>query len=277
MAGNETTGDNPMTNKPTGNKGKSVKHIWRVIVVLTYSGKKRKVNDGEAGGRRPTKKASRKKKINFEDEVPYAVRKQFSDLFKFAITERFENDDDGFNAALAIEERFEQEVEMVQHELGLKIQSGEQVPVCNLRGVWNLYSPNYLNLREVGSRKTQLATEKHRHYRDWERGTFKIGNEYGEASTFGTDTLGLLHLDGFKNDWRIYLNVPQLATHEVRQCTATAVKPSLARREPSTSEVQVGMYFLGNGYMKIKVPSISLAGPEEWSRHVVLYGVREDV
>jgi hypothetical protein len=89
--------------------------------------------------------------------------------------------------------------------------------------------------------------------------------------------MGLLHLDGFENDWRIYLDVPQLAIHEVRQCTATAVKPSLACREPSTSEVQVGMYFLGDGYMKIKVPSISLAGPEGWNRHVVLYGVREDV
>jgi hypothetical protein len=126
MAGNEATGDNPTKNKPTGNKGKSVKEIWRVIVVLTYSGKKRRVNDGEAGGSsRPTKKVSRKKKFNFEDEVPYAVRKQFSDLFKFAITERLEKDDDSFNAALAIEERFEEEVEMIQHELGLKIQSGE--------------------------------------------------------------------------------------------------------------------------------------------------------
>jgi hypothetical protein len=183
--------------------------------------------------------------------------------------------DDGFDNAMAVEEQYEEKVETVQHELRLKLSNGEQVLAENLRGIWNIYSPRYLDLCEAKSRPSQWDTGLCRNYSNWQAGTLKIGDEYGDASIFGTDTVGLLHLDGFENDWRIYINTPQLATLETRQCTA--VKQASSGRGPRRAEVQIGVYFLGDGCLKIKVPSISLAGQEEWNRYVVLYGVHEQV
>jgi hypothetical protein len=181
--------------------------------------------------------------------------------------------DDGFDDAMAVEEQYEEKVETLQSELRLKLHSGEQVLIGNVRGVWNMYSPRYLDLREVNSRQKRWATGSSRNYNDWKTGTLKVGDEYGDASTFGTDTVGSLHLDGFENDWHVYMNIPQLATLETRMCTA--VKQASSGREPRGAEVHVGVCFLGDGCLKIKVPSISLAGQEEWNRYITLYGVLE--
>jgi hypothetical protein len=181
--------------------------------------------------------------------------------------------DGGFEDEMAIEEQFEEKVEKVRQELRVKLHNREQVPRGALAGVWNIHSPNYLDLREVNNRPKQWGTGVQRDYRNWGRGTLKIGDEYGNASTFGTDTVGVLHLDGLEPDWRIYLNNPQLATLEVRQCTT--VKQPLRGRAPMDAEVQVGVLFLGDGYLRIKIPSTSPAGPEEWNRYVILYAVRE--
>jgi hypothetical protein len=82
-----------------------------------------------------------------------------------------------------------------------------------------------------------------RDYQNWERGTLKIGDGFGNTSTFGTETADSLHLDGLEPDWRIYMHNPQLAMLEARQCTA--VKQSLGGRAPMDAEVQVDVLYVG--------------------------------
>jgi hypothetical protein len=148
-------------------------------------------------------------------------------------------------------------------------------------GNWTLYSPDYLNLCEVMDRPRTWKRGAARDYRKWSTGTLKIKNESADPSIISSSTVGVLNLDGFESDWRIFMDVPQLASleaqpcHVVRNMAARSDRLKPAEGQFGNKEARVGVFFFGDGCMKIKIPSVHLGGKEHAGRWVTLYGVRE--
>jgi hypothetical protein len=120
--------------------------------------------------------------------------------------------DDGFTAIMEGGEQYEELVEGIEHELRLKLQIGMQVPAGDIRGEWDIHSPNYLDLREVDRRPLSWAGEFY-DFRNFKRGKLSIGNVGGEGLVETLHVIGLLDLDGFEEVWRI---PPRLSSGEVR-------------------------------------------------------------
>jgi hypothetical protein len=93
---------------------------------------KRKATNPPVADAAPEKKESRRWKEDFADDIPYEFRKGLDKFFsQFIANDEDEDDeegayDDGFDAALAIEEEFEEKVEGVARLLGRVLQTGEQ-------------------------------------------------------------------------------------------------------------------------------------------------------
>jgi hypothetical protein len=65
------------------------------------------------------------------------------------------------------------------------------------------------------------------------------------------------------------LNLPKLASLELR--ALQGIRKNY--KGSGNAEVRLGIYFLGNGYLKMRIPGIYIAGKKEWRRHITLYGV----
>lgn len=78
--------------------------------------------------------------------------------------------DDGYDAALTVEERYEDEVESVQHDLAGQIsRDNVHVEVGNICGDWDLYSPAYLDLHDFGSRRLRDSGQLDVDFHDYQR------------------------------------------------------------------------------------------------------------
>ncbi|KAF2036552.1 hypothetical protein EK21DRAFT_105868 [Setomelanomma holmii] len=214
----------------------------------------------------------------FADDIPYFYRKGIQNMFKnfFPTLGNDDDDDDadddfdGFNAAMAIEETYEARVETLAHDVAINLQTCEPILVGDIHGKWNMYSPNYLDLREVAARFSKGAP---RHYRDWKTGTLEIGDEQGNPAILSSQVVGALRLDGLEHNWRVFMDVPEFVEMEGRACRT--VKKTFAGSQTMDSEITVGVYFFGEGLMKMKINGVSLGRREETNRWVTLYGVRE--
>tara|TARA_R110002003_G_scaffold357_6_gene19121 strand:+ start:907 stop:1521 length:615 start_codon:yes stop_codon:yes gene_type:complete len=180
------------------------------------------------------------------------------------------NDPDGFDAAMANEEEYAARVETLAHDVMTRLQLCEPILVGEVRGKWNIYSPNYLDMYEVADR----FSAELRHYGNWKTGTLEIGEEQRDPAIISKELVGVMKLDGFEYDWRIFMNVPEFVVEEARSCPA--IKETSMGRKMMKSEIKIGVYFYSNGLMKMKIPGISLGGNEEMGRWVTLYGVREE-
>jgi hypothetical protein len=173
-----------------------------------------------------------------------------------------------------IEREFEDRLEMAAHKLAISNAMGEQVPAENITGDWDIYGPDYLDLREVTLRESWKEGKRF-DFRHYKNGTLRIMELSDDALVSTMDATGALWLDGFEYDWHIPINVHQVASTEVR--AYQAIKRKKIGRDSGNSEVGVGFYFLGNGYLKLKIPSISLRNQEEWGRYTTLYGINRSI
>jgi hypothetical protein len=92
-----------------------------------------------------------------------------------------------------------------------------------------------------------------------------------DALVSNMDATGALWVDDFEYDLHIPINVHQIASTKVR--SYQAIKRRKYGRDSRNSKVGAGFYFLVNGYLKLKIPSISLRNQEEWGGYTTLYGL----
>jgi hypothetical protein len=59
-----------------------------------------------------------------------------------------------------------------------------------------------------------------RHYGSWKTGTLEIGEEQRDRAIISRELVGVMQLDGFEYDWRIFMNVPEFVVMEARSCPA---------------------------------------------------------
>ncbi|KAF2830440.1 hypothetical protein CC86DRAFT_161571 [Ophiobolus disseminans] len=225
----------------------------------------------------------------FANHMPYAYRKNINNFFgQFSGYKHPDSDDDGepddgFDAAVEVEEKYEEQVETVAEHLAQKIHNGEQVSTGIIMGNWTLHSPDYLNLREVQHRDIQSIIGPC-DFRYWVCGSLQINNASADTSVIGTATVGKLFLNGFEDKcWHVYSNVPEMASLDAQACQAVRHmlvhkdRPESAEEVFGEREARVGVLFFGEGCLKMKVPGIHLGGKEQWNRWITLYGVREVV
>jgi hypothetical protein len=227
------------------------------------------------------KKAAAPRKNRFGVEVPYWYKKNVATFLEAPIdtgSESFDSEedgaDDGFNIVMKGEEHYEELIEGIEDDLRLKLQVGMHVPAGDIRGEWDIHSPNYLDPRKVDRRPLSWGGEFY-DFRNFKRGKLSIGNVGGEGLVKTLDVIGLLDLDGFEEVWRIPMNIPQFASGEVQPVQAIRKRDGYSGHKDS--EVQLGFWFLGNGYLKFKIPAISLSGIEEAGRFITLYGINRSV
>ena len=245
---------------------------------------KRKAKDTGEGPTKPKK--ARRKADEFADQVPYIVRKKICGVFGQSrgyhdSGSDDETPDDGFDAAMAVEEQMEEKVEHVAMDVEKRIARGEQVSTGIIMGDWKVYSPNFMNLRNHPNDPGRMVAGEPRDWRTWSTGSLKIGPESVDPSIISTRTVGMLRLDGIEHDWHIYMDVPEFASLQAVPCQAVRHIPAQPSRPDSADEVfgkreaRVGVFFFGEGCLKIKVPAIYLGGKKQWNRWVTLFGVRE--
>lgn len=77
-----------------------------------------------------------------------------------------------------------------------------------------------------------------------------------------------LSLNGLENEWHFPLNLLKLPP---------GVQPLQGVRKDfegaGDPEVRLGISFLGNGYLKMRIPGKYIAGKKEWRRHFTFYGI----
>jgi hypothetical protein len=179
----------------------------------------------------------------------------------------FELDGDGYDTAMKVEEENEKRVERAQRHLAIRRHREEDVQVGDVRGEWDLYSPDYLDLCEVDNRALLCAGRFNFH--QWKTGKLVIGDHTSETALSSTEATATLSLKGLEHEWHMPLNLPKLASLELR-----ALKGIRKNYQGSgNAEVRLGIYFLGKGYLKMRIPGIYIAGKKEWRRHITLYGV----
>ena len=172
--------------------------------------------------------------------------------------------DDGYEKAMKVEEEYERSVEKAHRHLAIKSAREEEIQAGDVQGQWDLYSPNLLDLREAEHRG-----EIHYHFRQWKTGTLVIGDQTNDPVLSSTEVTASLSLDGLENDWHIPLNVPKLASLDLVPLTGVRKNYSGS----GNAEVRLGISFLGNGYLKMRIPGIYIGGKKQWRRHITLYGV----
>ena len=77
------------------------------------------------------------------------------------------------------------------------------------------------------------------------------------------------------------MDIPEFASLEAVPCQAVCHVP--AQPSPPTSadevfgswEAKIGVFFFGDGCLKIRISAIYLQGKKEWNKWITLYGVRE--
>jgi hypothetical protein len=68
---------------------------------------------------------------------------------------------------------YEDRIEMVEHELAVNTARGDQAQACDVLGNWDIYGPDYLDLREITLRKS-WEEEKCFDFRHYKRGILNI-------------------------------------------------------------------------------------------------------
>jgi hypothetical protein len=172
--------------------------------------------------------------------------------------------DDGYEKAMKVEEEYERSVEKAHRYLAIKSAREEEIQAGDVQGQWDLYSPNLLDLREAEHRG-----EIHYHFRQWKTGTLVIGDHTNNTALSSTDAIASLSLADLENDWHIPLDVPKLASLDL--VPLTGVRKNYTGS--GNAEVRLGISFLGNGYLKMRIPGIYIGGKKQWRRHIPLYGV----
>ena len=172
--------------------------------------------------------------------------------------------DDGYEKAMKVEEEYERSVEKAHRHLAIKSAREEEIQAGDVQGQWDLYSPNLLDLREAEHRG-----EIHYHFRQWKTGTLVIGDHTNNTALSSTDAIASLSLADLENDWHIPLDVPKLASLDL--VPLTGVRKNYTGS--GNAEVRLGISFLGNGYLKMRIPGIYIGGKKQWRRHIPLYGV----
>ncbi|CAN9106859.1 unnamed protein product [Alternaria alternata] len=172
--------------------------------------------------------------------------------------------DDGYEKAMKVKEEYERSLEKAHRHLAIKSAREREVQAGDVQGQWDLYSPNLLDLREAEHRG-----EIHYHFRQWKTGTLVIRNQTNSPVLSSTEVTASLSLDGLENDWHIPLNVPKLASLDLIPLTG------IRKEYPGSgnAEVRLSISFLGNGYLKMRIPGIYIGGKKQWRRHITLYGV----
>ncbi|KAF7681074.1 hypothetical protein GT037_000050 [Alternaria burnsii] len=245
---------------------------------------KRKASDDDIAGRN----AATAKRVALENEKfvtrresPYEARIGIRNLFTSVV----ENDashqdsdesdssasdlddfeiDDGYEKAMKVEEEYERSVEKAHRYLAIKFNREEEIQAGDVRGQWDLYSPNLLDLRE-----SEHRGEIHHHFHQWKTGSLVIGDHTNNTVLSPTDVTASLSLTGFENDWHVSLDVPKLASLDL--VPLTGVRKNYTGS--GNAEARLGISFLGNGYLKMRIPGIYNRGKKQWRRHITLYGV----
>ncbi|KAI4698331.1 uncharacterized protein J4E84_001467 [Alternaria hordeiaustralica] len=179
----------------------------------------------------------------------------------------FEVDGDGYDAAMKVEEEHEKRVERAHGHLAIRLHREEEVQVGDVRGEWDLYSPNYLDLHEVDNRA--LIYTGHFNFHQWKTGKLVIGDHRNDTALSSMEVTAKLSLTGLKNEWHFPLNLPRLASVELQPLQGIRQNYEGA----GNPEVRIGISFLGNGYLKMRIPGIYIAGKKEWRRHLTFYGI----
>ncbi|RYN21489.1 hypothetical protein AA0112_g10212 [Alternaria arborescens] len=213
---------------------------------------KRKATDDEVASRN----AATAKRVALENEkfvtrreLPYEARIGIRNLFNsVAETDASHQDSDESDSSASDLDDFE-------------VDDGYEKA---MKGQWDLYSPNLLDLREAEHRG-----EIHYHFRQWKTGTLVIGDHTNNTALSSTDVTASLSLTGLENDWHIPLDVPKLASLDLVPLTGVRKNYSGS----GNAEVRLGISFLGNGYLKMRIPGIYIGGKKQWRRHITLYGV----
>jgi hypothetical protein len=254
------------------------------IIKLTWLAAKRKATDDDMASRN----AATAKRVALENEkfvtrreLPYEARIGIRNLFNSVVEtdaghqDSDESDssasdlddfevDDGYEKAMKVEEEYERSVDNAHRHLAIKSAREEEIQAGDVQGQWDLYSPNLLDLREAEHRG-----EIHYHFRQWKTGTLVIGDQTNDPVLSSTEVTASLSLDGLENDWHIPLNVPKLASLDLVPLTGVRKNYSGSGK----AEVRLDISFLGNGYLKMRIPGIYIGGKKQWRRHITLYGV----
>ncbi|CAN9079472.1 unnamed protein product [Alternaria sp. RS040] len=180
-----------------------------------------------------------------------------SDLDDFEI-------DDGFEKAMKVEEEYERSVEKAHRHLAIKSAREEELQAGDAQGQWDLYSPNLLDLRE-----SEHRGEIHYHFRHWKTGSLVIEDHTNNTALSPTDVTASLSLAGLENEWHISLDAQKLASLDLVPLTGVRQRYSVS----GNAEVRLGISFLGNGYLKMRISGIYIGGKKQWGRHITLYGV----
>ncbi|CAN9145646.1 unnamed protein product [Alternaria alternata] len=216
----------------------------------------------------PPKKDSRNaataKRVALENEkfvtrrdLPYEARIGIRNLFN-SVVENDASHQDSDESDSSASDLDDFEVDDGYEKAMKEIQAGD------VQGQWDLYSPNLLDLREAEHRG-----EIHYHFRQWKTGTLVIGYHINNTALSSTDVTASLSLAGLENDWHIPLDVPKLASLDLVPLTGVRKQYSGS----GNAEVRLGISFLGNGYLKMRIPGIYIGGKKQWRRHITLYGV----
>ncbi|KAI4605018.1 hypothetical protein J4E83_010889 [Alternaria metachromatica] len=179
----------------------------------------------------------------------------------------FEVDGDGYDAAIKVEEEHEKRVERAHRHLAIRLHREEEVELGDVRGEWDLYSPNYLDLHEVDNRA--LIYTGHFNFHQWKTGKLIIGEHSSDTALSSMEATAKLSLTGLRNEWHLPLNLPKASSVELQPLQGIRQNYEGA----GNPEVRLGISFLGNGYLKMRIPGIYIAGKREWRRHLTFYGI----
>jgi hypothetical protein len=188
---------------------------------LDRNGKRRAlpVEDDDDMGEQPASKRKARKDDGFGFEWPYPFWKILRNQMKKFIIPASDYDsddsdkpvDDGFDAQMDIEREYEDRIEMAARRLAISNARGDQVQAGSIVGDWDIYGPDYLDLREVELRKSWKEGKRF-DFRHYKNGTLSIMELNDDTLVSNMDATGALWLDDFEYDWHIPINVHQIAS-----------------------------------------------------------------